>query len=92
MRPSSSPSSIDGSKVWLDDLGLGKGAFRQQTLIDQAILLHRKAMIGANVNRVARMVDNEHAYSLAWGTLTPTLSRWERELCKRCAYNKSYSR
>ena len=49
-----------GGKVWLDDLHLGEGAFRQQTLVDQAVLLHGEAMVGTNVNRVAGVVDNEH--------------------------------
>ena len=35
-----------GGKVWLDDLRLGEGAFRQQTLVDQAVLLHGKRWLG----------------------------------------------
>ena len=69
-----------GGEVWLDDSRLGEGAFRQQTLVDQAVFLHGEAMVGTNVNRVAGVVDNEHGHDLAWGTLTPTLSRREREL------------
>ena len=53
-----------GGKVGLDDVRLGEGAFRQQTLVDQAVLLHGEAVVGANVNRVAGVVDNEHGYDL----------------------------
>src|SRR5262249_4950415 len=60
-----------GGKVGLDDVRLGEGAFRQQTLVDQAVLLHGEAMSGTNVNRVAGVVDNEHGLYLSLRTPHP---------------------
>ena len=56
---------------------MGEGAFREQTLIDQALFLHGEAMVGTNINCIAGVVDNEHGQDLheeplaRWGEATP---------------------